>query len=490
MNMLTREEYKTYVKLRNKVLACHKGTQTEELSERAQPQMILIQNVLPPPPLYEDPYEEYEEEHDSESETETSEPEPTPKPTKKRKLVRYFDDEVKYFNTLSTKRKNEIDNMEQSIMELNYTNIPIRFRVLESDMDLNLKALAISKINQLNQLDPSSGEYGKLNTWIEHLCKLPIGKYKKLPVDSSKGIDAITKFLDKTKANLDAKVFGHNDTKNQIIRLLAKWIANPDSKGLVIGIEGAMGIGKTTLCNGICESLGLPFGFVPLGGVTDGNYLLGHSYTYEGARWGRIADILMKLGCMNPVIYFDELDKISATNYGDEIVNILIHLTDSSQNDKFHDKYFSDVKFDLSKCLIVFSYNHAENINPILRDRMVTIKADGYNNKDKLKIMRDYMLPQILKEFSFSPDDIVISDEVISYIISVTQEEEGVRNLKRSLEEIISQINLHKLMKKRLEGGQKDEGIELAFPLTLTNSIVDKFVKKKTKNISLPMMYI
>jgi ATP-dependent Lon protease len=487
MNMLTREEYKTYIKLRNKVLACHKGTQTEE---RTQPHMILIQNVLPPPAPPE--YEEYEEEYDdSDTETEISEPEPTPKATKKRKLPRYFDDEVKYFNTLSSRRKKEIDNMEQSIMELNYSNIPIRFRVLESDMDLNLKALAISKINQLNQLDPSSGEYGKLSTWIEHLCKLPIGKYKKLPVDSSHGIDAITKFLDKTKANLDAKVFGHNDTKNQIIRLLAKWIANPDSKGLVIGIEGAMGIGKTTLCNGICESLGLPFGFVPLGGVTDGNYLLGHSYTYEGARWGRIADILMKLGCMNPVIYFDELDKISATNYGDEIVNILIHLTDSSQNDKFHDKYFSDVKFDLSKCLIVFSYNHAENINPILRDRMVTIKADGYTNKEKLKIVREYMLPQILKEFSFSSDEIVISDEVISYIISVTTEEEGVRNLKRSLEEIISQINLHKLMKKKFEEGQKDdEGIEITFPLTLTKSIVDKFVKKKTKNISLPMMYI
>ena len=378
--------------------------------------------------------------------------------------------------------------MEQSIMELNYSNIPIRFRVLESDMDLNLKALAISKINQLNQLDPSSGEYGKLSTWIEHLCKLPIGKYMKLPIDSSHGIDAITKFLDKTKANLDAKVFGHNDTKNQIIRLLAKWIANPDSKGLVIGIEGAMGIGKTTLCNGICESLGLPFGFVPLGGVTDGNYLLGHSYTYEGARWGRIADILMKLGCMNPVIYFDELDKISATNYGDEIVNILIHLTDSSQNDKFHDKYFSDVKFDLSKCLIVFSYNHAENINPILRDRMVTIKADGYTNKEKLKIVREYMLPQILNEFSLASEEIVLSDEVISYIISVTDEEQGVRNLKRSLEEIISQINLHRLMKKKMF--EKDDEDDLKFPLTLTNHIVDKFVKKKTKNISLPMMYI
>ena len=194
----------------------------------------------------------------------------------------------------------------------------------------------------------------------------------------------------------------------------------------------------------------------------------------------------MRVGCMNPVLYFDELDKISNTRHGEEIVNILIHLTDGSQNDKFHDKYFSDIEMDLSKCLIVFSYNNAELINPILRDRMITIKTDGYKHKDKMKISKDYMLPIILKEFSIAKEDLIIPDDVLSYIINMTETEEGVRNLKRSLEEIVSQINLHRLLKKEIIDKNP-----LQFPLELTRDIVDKFVqRKKDTNTSLPMMYI
>jgi ATP-dependent Lon protease len=352
-------------------------------------------------------------------------------------------------------------------------------------MDLRLKGVALQKIDQLNSLDPSSGEYFKMMTWIENLCKLPIGKYKNLPIEDNDDIQKISEFLDTVKQNLDDKVYGHQTAKNQIVRLLAKWISNPSSKGLVIGIEGAMGQGKTSLCNAICESLSLPFGFLQLGGISDGSYLIGHSYTYEGSRWGRIAEILMKVGCMNPVLYFDELDKISTTRHGEEIANMLIHLTDSSQNNKFHDKYFSDIELDLSRCLIIFSYNHSEMVNPILKDRMITIKTDGYTHKDKQQIVRHYMLPAILKEFSLSEKDVNITDEIISYFITATEEEQGVRNLKRSLEEVVSQVNLHKLLKKEIF-----ENTPLNFPIDITKEMIDKFVQKKTTNTSLPMMYL
>jgi ATP-dependent Lon protease len=516
--MMTRDEYKTYHRLKSKILSVDKAVQTDDslysptvtTPQMKPPQVIILQGLPMQMTMSsrrqyidedkddddcdededDDDDDDDDDSDDDEDETqETSEESQIEMSNKKRKReqVHYHGEEKEYFRSLSKRQRDTINCIEQEICDINYVSVPLRFRILESDMDMRLKAIAVSKVEQLYAIEPSSSEYMKMHTWIENLCKLPIGKYKKLPIDATKSVDDITKFLDTTKQNLDSKVFGHTDAKDQIVRLLAKWIANPESKGLVIGIEGAMGVGKTTLCNGICESLGLPFGFVQLGGISDGSYLVGHSYTYEGSRWGRIAEILMRVGCMNPVLYFDELDKISTTRHGEEIVNMLIHLTDGSQNSKFHDKYFSDIELDLSKCLIVFSYNNSELINPILKDRMISIRTEGYTLRDKMKIAQEYMLPIILKEFSLTKDDVVINDEVLNYIISQTDEEEGVRNLKRSLEDITSQINLHRLLKKNFGGTEK----QLSFPLTLTKDMVDKLMsKKKEKNVSLPMMYI
>ena len=48
--------------------------------------------------------------------------------------------------------------------------------------------------------------------------------------------------------------------------------------------------------------------------------------------------------CMNPVIYFDELDKVSDTHKGEEIIHLLTHLTDPSQNSLFQDNYFPGIQ--------------------------------------------------------------------------------------------------------------------------------------------------
>jgi len=392
-----------------------------------------------------------------------------------------------FYKKLNVKRKRDIDHIERELRKVNSKTTPLRFKILESPMDIHLKALAVEKLDQISFMDPSSSEVYKMRNWIENLSRLPIGKYRDLPVTAADGFEKISGFIDDCSSKLDEVVYGHKEAKGQILRLLAKWISNPMSKGLVIGIEGVHGVGKTSLVkDGICKVLNLPFGFVTLGGISDGSYMVGHSYTYEGSRWGKIADMLMQCGCMNPVFYFDELDKISTTTYGEEVANFLIHLTDSSQNDHIQDKYFSELSLDLSRALIIFSYNNAELINPILRDRMTIIKAKGYDTKDKCVIAKDYMLPKIYGEYGFHDGDILISDDVLKHIIHVTDEEQGVRNLKRSLEEIVSQINLHKLLNRPIV---KKKTVEL--PFTVTQKLVDMFVKKctnepKTQN----MMYI
>ena len=225
-----------------------------------------------------------------------------------------------------------------------------------------------------------------------------------------------------------------------------------------------------------------PFAFIPLGGATDSTYLEGHSYTYEGSIWGKIVDTLIQCQSMTPIFYFDELDKVSGTAKGDEIIGILTHLTDTTQNSQFHDKYFSNIDFDLSRALFIFSYNDENMVNPILRDRMYRIQTDGYTAKEKTTIARDYLLPAIRKNLNIRPEDVLINDDILNYIIRThAKDEKGVRNLKRCLEIIHSKVNLYRLMKPETKLFKEEEALSVKFPFTISDIVVDKLIKKEDK---------
>jgi len=236
---------------------------------------------------------------------------------------------------------------------------------------------------------------------------------------------------------------------------------------------------------GISKILNREFAFVPLGGATDSSYLEGHSYTYEGSTWGKIVDILIRSKSMNPVIYFDELDKISETPKGEEIIGILTHLTDTSQNSQFHDKYFAEIDFDLSKCLFIFSYNDPFKVNPILLDRMYKIKTTGYQVKDKIVIAKQYLIPKIRYEVNFKEGDIIIPDSTLNYIIDTyTEKEDGVRNLKRCIEIIYKKLNLYRLVKPGTTLFDKEHTLTVEFPFTVTNDIVNNLIKKDDSGLN------
>ena len=191
-----------------------------------------------------------------------------------------------------------------------------------------------------------------------------------------------TIFMENAKSILDGAVYGMNDAKLQIMQMVGQWIVNPDAVGTAIAIKGPPGTGKTTLIkDGISKILGRDFAFIALGGATDSSFLEGHSYTYEGSTHGKIIDLLINCKCMNPIIYFDELDKVSETPKGEEITGILTHLTDTAQNMKFHDKYFAELDFDLSRCLFIFSYNDESRVNPILKRQNVSYSNKGLRTK-------------------------------------------------------------------------------------------------------------
>jgi len=344
-------------------------------------------------------------------------------------------------------------------------------------------------------MEPSDSEYHKIKYWVDAFMRIPFSIYKNLTVKMDDGMEKCTEFMEKSKKILDDCAYGLEDAKMQIMQMIGQWIANPSAMGSAIAIKGPMGTGKTTIVkDGISKILGREFAFIALGGTGDSSFLEGHSYTYEGSTWGKIAQILMDSKCMNPVIYFDELDKISDTARGQEIVGILTHLTDTTQNNQFHDKYFSEIDFDMSKCLFIFSYNDESLVNPILKDRMYRIETKGYDAKEKVIIARNYLLPKIREQVNFVEEDVIIPDETLQYIISnktLTNDEAGVRNLKRCLEIIHTKVNLHRLMKAGSAMFGKEVTLNVTFPFTVTKEAVDIFIKNEERqNHSLLSMYV
>jgi ATP-dependent Lon protease len=292
-------------------------------------------------------------------------------------------------------------------------------------------------------------------------------------------ITEINESLQNISKILDDSAYGHEHAKNQILKVIGQWMSG-EQDGYCFGFEGSPGVGKTSLAkNGLAKCLldeqsnSRPFAFIAIGGSCNGSTLEGHSYTYVNSTWGRITDILMETKCMNPIIYIDELDKVSKTEQGREIIGILTHLIDSTQNDSFQDKYFSGINLDLSKALFIFSYNDPEQIDHILLDRIHRIRFDNLSLSDKIIIVREYILPEINKKMGFS-DTVILSDDIIEYIVETYTLEPGVRKLKEILFDLYGEINIELLK------CNDPETIEIPMRLQI-QEIDDKYLKKYYK---------
>ena len=400
--------------------------------------------------------------------------------------------DFEFFEKLEQENQKKIIKELKEINKITRVEKPYRLTLLEAEIPLIFKSAALKKISTLRHMEPGSGEFYKIKNWVDTFMRIPFGKYEHLPISIDNGVEACHEFMASAQKTLDEAVYGLNDAKMQIMQLLGQLVTNPKAIGTAIAIQGPAGTGKTTLVKeGISKILNRPFAFIALGGATDSSFLEGHGYTYEGSMWGKIVQILIDSKCMNPVIYFDELDKISDTPKGEEITGILTHLTDTSQNSQFHDKYFAEIDFDLSKCLFIFSYNDESKVNPILKDRMYRIQTKGYNQKQKTVIANNYLLPKIRDQVRFKVEDIVIPDETEHYIIdNFCNKEDGVRNLKRCLEIIYTKLNLYRLMRPGSNLFEEDMALKVEFPFKVTKDIVDKLIKTKENTSALHSLYV
>lgn len=404
---------------------------------------------------------------------------------------------------------------------------PYKFRIIASGMDSYTKQIALYKANQLDNIQPGTGEYYKLKNWLDTLLDIPWGKYHSLDVSQKE----IAEYLCRARSTMDEVIYGQDETKDIIIQIISKMLSNPDKCGNVFAIYGPPGVGKTTIIKeGMSRALGIPFSFISLGGATDSSYLDGHGYTYEGSTPGKIVEIIKKAKCLNPIIYFDELDKISGTRKGEEVANILVHLTDRSQNTLFHDKYLGNIPIDLSKAVYVFSFNDITKVNPILLDRMELIYVKGFTEEEKMIITKDYLLPEVMHTYCLDAENngqhpfVAFSEDNIRYIIKYgdTNPEphsqvqdlliaqglysdnanpssvvgrshgEGVRQIKRRIEKICGQLNIVKLTGGKWDGpihSTLDKIPELRNmdsdgTLHLDNTTIDKLLKiRSTQNL-------
>jgi ATP-dependent Lon protease len=396
--------------------------------------------------------------------------------------------EEDYLDTLTPEEKQSLLQLENQISKINHKRVPLRYQILRSHLPLEIKAAAIKRLESIQKMDDTSTEYHKMSGWIDGLLNIPFNNY----VDNNISLETstpeeITDYLVSVKDSLDASVHGHVEAKSTLLEIVASWITNPTATPTVIGLQGPPGTGKTTLIkDGVAKALGRPFSMFALGGATDASYLEGHSYTYEGSMWGRLAGILMETKCMNPVIFMDELDKVSETKHGEEIIGVLTHLIDYSQNNCIQDKYFAGIPLDFSKALFIFSFNVEEKLNPILKDRIHIIHTDSCTRESKQVIARDYLIPKVLANVKFKKDEIIFPEETIREIIDrYTDNESGVRNLKRCLESVVMKLNTLRLTSQNpsIVNSPNSQLIpyflnNYKLPMTITSTVVEKLIGK------------
>lgn len=364
-------------------------------------------------------------------------------------LTAEYNSSLKYLLTnINKTQEPELFELEQKVMKCAQSeelSDNYRKKILKSKMPFDNKVIAYKRLEVMERYEDSdSSEFAKYKNWMDILLSVPFGNYTKVPSIQSQSevSDDAKLYIKRVREVLDKRLSFLEKPKDQVINVVTRMIRNPDFCMNAIGLYGPPGVGKSSIVKSIAEALGRPYRSISLGGESDASLLAGHGFTYVGSNPGRIIEILSDTKTMSPVILIDEVDKVSQTHHGKEIIGTLIHLTDNTTNNKYnYDRYFAGIEFDLSQVLFVFTYNDPSKVDKILADRLFKIKVENYSLKEKLEIAEKHVITNILEEYNFTRDQVDFSEEAVNYIINTSKNDEGMRDIKRKFEIIVSRIN-------------------------------------------------
>lgn len=339
-------------------------------------------------------------------------------------------------------RSRHVDPEELRLLKLLGDNDGnIKSQILNSNHPDLIKAKCLQMLREYH--DDSENNSTALSA-LQLILKLPTTLVK-IPVSLEDNFEQTTEFLQKAWDYMESQVYGQQRAKSEIIEYLVSNLLTPSQQPRILGLVGPPGVGKTSLAiHGIANVIGVPFYQISVGGLRDVTYFSGSMRCWKGAHHGKFTDILISKGCLNPIIYIDELDKVSAETAPD-IYGLLTHVADAQTNTHIQDHYLG-IDLDLSKVTFIFSYNDPDMIPAPLRDRIKEIYFDGFDNEEKLDIARDFIIPGRLTDYGITRDQIIFSDDVIMYAnksmqtMASVDEISGVRHLNKGYQSLIDKI--------------------------------------------------
>jgi ATP-dependent Lon protease len=389
---------------------------------------------------------------------------------------------LKTLRSNQTKRKfrTKLNEIQQEIRVYKKQKGDVEYdledKIMLLDVDIQTKVFLLDKYESTvkNAKLQSGSDYTKSVTWFKTATNIPFGKYKPFKIRPDDSPETINLFFENVKSKLDEKIYGLDYVKEEILEFLARKITNPSSKGHILALHGIAGTGKTKILKTLANALELPFHQINFGGMGDASILTGHSETYISSKPGKIAEILTNSGYMNPIIYLDEIDKISESKQR-EINGVLTHMLDEEQNNKFQDNYLSNIDIDLSQVFFVIAFNDLSKVNSIVSDRMKIIDIKIPTIEDKIIIASKKMIPEIIDTLKIKTK-IIINDDLIRYImLNKVNNEGGVRQMKKIFEKLFNRINYLLLIGKMERNEEHTISKEFVDNVIVTNCKEDQF---------------